>query len=262
METAINAEVAEGAEVSPGKVFLRALRVLCVLLLLLFLAQNDAVARFERQCKCKVVRDYYSDNEEMLAKLAAGATGYDLIVPGGDAVEALIRSQQLRPLDRSKLPNLKNLNPIYLDQPFDPGNRSSVPYAYTVTLIGYNTEKIRELGLPTDTWAVIFIGYSTPKEGAVLALDSMVLNKSGPRPDLAHQFIDFTLEGKSSAELTNLIGSGNPNGAALPYVMPKISANKAVFSDSEEFKRLEMFRALDCHQRRVLSRFWTEIKIR
>lgn len=321
---------------------------------------SDAtVARFEQQCTCKVVQDYYSDNEEMLAKLAAGATGYDLIVPGGDAVEALIRSHQLRPLDKSELPNLKNVNPTYLNQAFDPGNRYSVPYAYTVTLIGYNTEKMRALGLPTDTWAVIFepkylaklrgrvtvldsqrelmaaalkylghsandtdeahwqeakrlilrakpywaafnassyikeltigniwlahgysndmfqaaqdalrakrpftIGYSTPKEGAVLALDSMVLHKSGPRPDLALEFINFMLEGKNSAELTNLIGSGNPNTAALPYIDPKISANKAVFPDADAFKRLEMFRALDRHQRRVLSRIWTEIKVR
>jgi len=67
-------------------------------------------------------------------------------------VEALIRSNQLRPLDKSKLPNFDNINPIYRNQRFDPGNRYSVPYAYTVTLIGYNTEKIRALGLPTDTW--------------------------------------------------------------------------------------------------------------
>jgi spermidine/putrescine transport system substrate-binding protein len=320
---------------------------------------DETVARFEQQCKCKVVQDYYSDNEEMLAKLAAGATGYDLIVPGGDAVEALIRSKQLRLLDKAQLPNLKNINPTYLDQPFDPGNRYSVPYAYTVTLIGYNTEKMRQLRLPTNTWATIFepkylvklkgrvtvldsqrelmaaalkylgysandtdarhwqeakrlilrakpywaafnassyikeltvgniwlahgysndmfqaaqdaerarrpfaIGYATPKEGAVLALDSMVLHNSGPRPDLAHQFIDFMLEGRNSAELTNLIGSGNPNSAALPFILPKISANKAVFPDAEGFGRLEMFRALDRHQRRLLSRIWTEIKVR
>ena len=50
-----------------------------------------------------------------------------------------------------------------------------------------------------------------PKEGAVLAVDNMVIHKGAPRPDLAHKFINFMLEGKNSAELTNLIGSGNPN---------------------------------------------------
>ncbi|HEU0187817.1 MAG TPA: spermidine/putrescine ABC transporter substrate-binding protein, partial [Gallionellaceae bacterium] len=51
---------------------------------------SATIERFEAQCSCKVVQDYYSDNEEMLAKLAAGASGYDIIVPTGNAVESLI----------------------------------------------------------------------------------------------------------------------------------------------------------------------------
>ncbi len=320
---------------------------------------EQTVARFEVRCNCRVVQDYYSDNEEMLAKLAAGATGYDLIVPTGNAVEALIRQQALRPVDKSLLPNLKNIDPAYLDMPFDPGNRFSIPYAYTLTLIGYNTEKIRELGLPVDSWAVLFeprhleklrgrvtvldsqrellaaalkyLGYSAndvdeahwkqardlivrakpywaafnassyikeltvgniwlvhgysndifqadldaqkagrkfriaasiPKEGAVLSMDSMVLHKSGPRPDLAHRFIDFMLEGGNSAELTNLIGSGNPNRDARQYIRPEVARNPAVSPGPEQLARLEMLRDLDRHQRRVLSRIWTEIKLR
>jgi len=317
------------------------------------------VERFERQCSCRVEQDYYSDNEEMLAKLAAGATGYDIIVPTGNAVESLIRQHALRPLDKSRLPNLKNINPTYLNTVFDPGNIFSVPYAYTITLLGYNVEKMRELGLPTDTWAVIFepkylekvkdritvldsqrelmaaalkyLGYSAndtaeehwkqardliirakpywaafnassyikeltvgniwlvhgyssdifqanldarqagrkfsiaasiPREGAVLALDSMVLHKSGPRPDLAQQFIDFMLEGRNSAELTNLIGSGNPNLDALRYIKPEIARDESIFPDRQHLAHLEMLRDLDRNQRRVLSRMWTEIKLR
>jgi len=320
---------------------------------------DQTIARFEAECACRVKQDYYSDNEEMLAKLAAGASGYDLIVPTGNAMESLIRQNALRPLDKSLLPNLRNIDPAYLNTAFDPGNRYSVPYAYTLTLIGYNSEKIRELGLPVDSWTVIFeprylekikgrvtvldsqrellasalkyLGYaandvsemhwkaardliirakpywaafnassyikeltlgniwlvhgysndifqadldaqkagrkfrivsSIPKEGAVLALDSMVLHNSGPRPDLALRFINFMLEGKNSAELTNLIGSGNPNRDALQYIKPEIAQNPAVFPGREQLARLEMLRDLDRHQRRVLSRIWTEIKLR
>ena len=318
---------------------------------------DQTVARFEKQCVCRVVQDYYSDNEEMLAKLAAGATGYDLIVPTGNAVESLIRQHALRPLNKRLLPNLKNIAPGFLNTWFDPGNVYSVPYAFTITLIGYNSEKIHELKLPVDSWAVIFeprylekikgrvtvldsqrellaaalkyLGYSAndtdeahwkrardlilrakpywaafnassyikeltvgniwlvhgysndifqadqdakaagrkfrilasmPKEGAVLALDSMVLHKSGPRPDLALRFINFMLEGKNSAELTNLIGSGNPNTAAMQYILPAIANNPAVFP--KDVKNLEMLRDLDRNQRRVLSRIWTEIKLK
>ncbi|MEK7768552.1 MAG: hypothetical protein AAB286_02405, partial [Pseudomonadota bacterium] len=45
------------------------------------------VKRFEQSCNCKLSQDYYADNEEMLAKLAAGASGYDLIVPTGNAMD-------------------------------------------------------------------------------------------------------------------------------------------------------------------------------
>jgi spermidine/putrescine transport system substrate-binding protein len=321
---------------------------------------SDAtVVRFEAERRCKVVQDYYSDNEEMLAKLAAGASGYDLIVPTGNAVEALVRSKQLRPLDKRRLPHLANIKPAFLNAFFDPGNRYSVPYAYTVTLIGYNAEKLRELGLPTDTWAVIFepryleklkgrvtvldsqrelmaaamrylgysvndtyeakwnqardlilrakpywaafnassyikeltvgniwlahgysndmfqawrdaqkagrpfhIGYSIPKEGAVLALDSMVLHKTGQHPELAQQFIDFMLQGENSAELTNLIGSGNPNAEAMRAIAPEIAGNPAIFPSPADIKRLEMLRDLDRKHRRVLNRIWIEIKLR
>ncbi|HXZ53591.1 MAG TPA: spermidine/putrescine ABC transporter substrate-binding protein, partial [Burkholderiales bacterium] len=134
---------------------------------------DDAVTRFEALCSCRLAQDYYSDNEEMLAKLAAGATGYDLIVPTGNAVEALIRSGQLRAIDKSKIPNLNNIKPQYLNTWFDPGNRYSVPYAYSLTIIGYNVEKMRALGLPTDTWAVIFEPrYLEKVKGKVTVLDS------------------------------------------------------------------------------------------
>ena len=106
------------------------------------------------------------------------------------------------------------------------------------------------------------VEFTTPKEGAVLALDNMVLHRSGPRPDLAQAFMDFMLDGRNSAELTNLIGSGNPNQAAMPFIRPEIASNQAVFPDQEGVKKLEMLRDLDRRQRRVLNRMWVEIKLR
>ena len=321
---------------------------------------SDAtVQRFEAHCGCRLKQDYYSDNEEMLAKLEAGAVGYDLLVPTGNAVESLIRRQALRELDKLKLPNLRNVKREFLDAWFDPGNRHSVPYATSVTLIGYNTGKMQELNLPTDTWALIFepkylerikgrvtvlnsqrelmaaamkylghsvqereparweeakrlilrakpywaafsnstyikdlaigtvwvahgysndmfraqqdaaaaqrpfsIGFATPKEGAVLAVDSFVLHKSGRRPDLAHRFIDFMLAGENAADVSNLIGAGNPTAAATPHLLPEIAANPGIFPPAAELKRLEMLRDFEPKLRRTLSRMWTEIKVR
>ena len=72
----------------------------------------------------------------------------------------------------------------------------------------------------------------------------------------------FMLEGANSAELTNLIGSGNPNQAAMFHIHPEIADNRAVFPDAATLKRLEMMRDLDRKSRRVLNRIWTEIKLR
>lgn len=320
---------------------------------------DDTVQRFEAACKCRVKQDYYSDNEEMLAKLDAGATGYDVIVPTGNAVESLIRRQALRPLDKTQLPQLTNLKREFLDPWYDPGNRYSLPYATTVTLLGYNATKLAELGLPTDSWALIFepkyleklkgrvtvlnsqrelmaaamrylghsvqtrdpaqwdeakrlilrakpywatfsnstyikdlaigtiwvahgyssdmyraqqdaqdakrpfaIAFTTPKEGAVLAVDNFVLHKSGRRPDLAHQFIEFMLDGANAADISNVIGAGNPNAAATPFIDPQIADNPAIFPSAVQLQQLEMLRDFDPNTRRILSRMWTEIKVR
>ncbi len=100
----------------------------------------DAVKRFEVQCKCKVVQDYYGDNEEVIAKLSAGAKGYDVIVPTSNYVSGMAKAGWLQPLDKSKIPIFKNLMPVYLNTEFDPGNKYSAPYAMSITLIGYNEQ--------------------------------------------------------------------------------------------------------------------------
>src|SRR5437764_11422009 len=99
-----------------------------------------------------------------------------------------------------------------------------------------------------------------PKEGAVLAVDNMVIHKDAPRPDLALKFMNFMLEGKNSAELTNLIGSGNPNMDALQYIKPEIKKLPAVFPPKELQTKLDQLKDLTAAQRRIRNRMWTEIK--
>src|SRR5579859_1043477 len=133
----------------------------------------NAVKELERQCKYKVVQDFYGDNEELVAKLAAGARGYDVMVPTSNYVLGMAKAGWLQPLDKSKLPNFKNLMPTYLNTEFDPGNKYSVPYAMSITLIGYNDQKMKELGITVDSWAVIFDPKILQKiKGKVTVLDS------------------------------------------------------------------------------------------
>ncbi len=104
------------------------------------------------------------------------------------------------------------------------------------------------------------IAASIPKQVAVLALDSMVLHNSGHSPDPALQFINFILNGKNAAQLTNLIGSGNPNLDMMRYMNPEMAKDPAIFPGKNA--NLQMLRDLDLRQRRMLSRIRTEIKLR
>ena len=70
------------------------------------------------------------------------------------------------------------------------------------------------------------------------------------------------LEGQNSAELSNLIGSGNPNRAAMRFIDPEIAGDPAIFPPPAQIRRLEMLRDLGRSQRRVLNRLWLEIKLR
>ena len=104
---------------------------------------EETVKRFEAYCKCRLVQDYYSDNEELLAKLAAGATGYDVLVPTGNAVETLI-AQRRAARARQGAAAEPQEHQAGIHRPwYDPGNNYSVPYAYSITLIGYNVEKMK-----------------------------------------------------------------------------------------------------------------------
>ena len=96
----------------------------------------------------------------------------------------------------------------------------------------------------------------------MFALDNLVLHRSGRRPDLAHRFIDFLLDGRNSAALTNAIGAGNPNAEAMQHIHPDIAQNRAMFPDKAAIERMEMLHDLDRRQRRLLNRMWIEIKVR
>lgn len=131
------------------------------------------VNRFEKECKCHLSQNYFNDNEEMLAKIVAGATGYNVIVATSYAVEELAIMGKIRPLDKQKLPNLKYVDKEFLNQAYDKGNVYSVPYAYTPVFLAYNEDKMRELNINPNSWAVIFDPkYLTKLKGHITVFSS------------------------------------------------------------------------------------------
>jgi len=111
---------------------------------------DDMIECFELVSGIKVNRDEYSANEEMYAKLSAGGTSYDLVQPTDYIVSLMVRQGLLQELDQAKLPVLKNFNSDYLNFPFDPGNKYTIPYQAGTDAIVYNADTVEN---PPKSWA-------------------------------------------------------------------------------------------------------------
>lgn len=121
---------------------------------------EDTLANFEKETGIKVVYDVFDSNEVLEAKLLAGSSGYDVVVPSNPFLAKQIKAGVFQKLDKSKLPNWSNLDKDLLKalDPSDPGNQYSVPYMWGTIGIGYNVEKVKAaLGIEEiDSWAVLF----------------------------------------------------------------------------------------------------------
>ncbi|MBE3595998.1 MAG: ABC transporter substrate-binding protein [Hydrogenibacillus sp.] len=102
----------------------------------------DVLRRFEEETRIRVIYQTFDSNEAMLAKIRQGGTPFDVAVPSEYTVSRMIAEDLLIPLDHAKLPNLKNIDPLFLNLPFDPGNRYSVPYFWGTVGIAYNKDAL------------------------------------------------------------------------------------------------------------------------
>jgi len=81
---------------------------------------ENTLADFTEATGIEVKMDLYADNDELFAKLKGGNPGYDVIVPTNDYLERMIKADMVIPLDRSKIPNFANIDPLFQDATFDP----------------------------------------------------------------------------------------------------------------------------------------------
>lgn len=104
---------------------------------------ESVIEDFEKEYGIDVTVSYYSSNEDMLSKVKSEADGtYDIVQPSDYMVELMINQELLQKVDLSAIPNMSNLDPAYLDLPFDPGNTYSVPYRGGLVAIAVNTAKV------------------------------------------------------------------------------------------------------------------------
>jgi len=122
---------------------------------------ESLLAKFESETGIKVIYDTFDSNEVLETKLLAGSTGYDVVVPSGTFLSRQITAGVFKKLDKSKLPNLKNMWPDIEKRVaiYDPDNEHSVNYMWGTTGIGYNVGKVKEVlgeNAPTDSLALVF----------------------------------------------------------------------------------------------------------
>ncbi|CDF83751.1 Putrescine-binding periplasmic protein [Pseudomonas knackmussii B13] len=122
---------------------------------------EDTMAKFKAQTSINAHYDVYDSNEILDAKLMTGRSGYDVVFPSSHFMVRQIKSGALKKLDKSKLPNWKNLDPKLLQATAvnDPGNQYGFPYVWGTTGIGYNVDKVRAVlgsNQPLDSWDLIF----------------------------------------------------------------------------------------------------------
>ncbi len=127
---------------------------------------DAVVEEFRRRTGIEVTVDVYDTNEALLAKLQSGVADYDLVVPSDYMLRILGHEGLLQPLDKGRLATFANLDPRFLDKPFDPGNRYSVPYLWGTTGLGYDRKKLG----PVDSWSALF---DARHQGRVLMLDDV-----------------------------------------------------------------------------------------
>ncbi len=118
---------------------------------------QDLLDAFTEKYGVKVNYDAYSSNEELLARLQAGASGYDVIIPSDYMITVMSKLDMLEPIDLGKIPNFKNIEDSLKNPPFDPDNRYTVPYQWGTVAIAVNTEKVdKPITRFADLWDPMF----------------------------------------------------------------------------------------------------------
>lgn len=149
---------------------------------------------FEAECGVRVIYDTFASNEDLLGKLQAGATGYDLIVPSDYMVTIMIQLGMLRELDHANIPNLANLYDDFRNTPYDPGNRYSVPYQWGTAGIGYDGAQVVEA---PDSLAVFF----DPEVAQQYARRISMLNDARETIGAALKYLGYSMNSTDPAQL-------------------------------------------------------------
>ncbi|ADZ93009.1 polyamine ABC transporter substrate-binding protein [Marinomonas mediterranea] len=327
---------------------------------------EDTIPNFEERTGINVIQDVFDSNEVLEAKLLAGSSGYDLVVPSDNFLARQIKASIFAKLDKSKLPNLKYIDKKLLSvlETADPGNEHGVPYMWGSTGIGYNVDKVKEVlgdDAPVDSWDLVFkaenmkklqscgvmfldspdelyplalnyvgknpnshdrkdystdseaakvlksvrpyvrqfhssqyisalangeicvaigwsgdviqaqdraseaengvnIEYSIPKEGTQIWFDMLAIPKGAKNKEAAYKFINYLLEPKVIADISNYVAYANPNTEASQYQDEEITNNAGIYPSEEVKSNMYAQELRPMKIERSLVRMWTDLK--
>src|SRR5580692_614935 len=326
-----------------------------------YLAPNT-LSDFEKQTGIKVNASYFDTNETLETKLLAGSSGFDVVVPTASYFERQIKAGVYATLDKSKLPNLKNMDPQLMERValHDPGNAHGIIYMWGSNGIGYNEKMVRALmpDAPLDSWRLVLdpavaskvakcgisvldspaemiravysylgkdpnsqspddlaaadavltrirpyirnihsseyiealangdlciavayngdvmqardrareankgieIKYSVPKEGSILWFDMLAVPKDAPDPDSAYAFLNYMMEPKVIADVSNFKRYANANAAAQALVLPDVKNDPGIYPPPEQRQGLAVQLSDSPDQTRAVTRVWQKFK--
>ena len=175
---------------------------------------TDLVAKFEDEYGVKIVQTFYEDNETMLAQVEAGGAPYDLIVPSDYMVSTMADPEValLAKINESAVPNLANLDPLFIGMPFDPNSEYSVPYQAGTSGLGFAYEYVDDSeGI---SWGLVFDPeMSEPYAGLIT-----MLNDERETLGAALKYLGYSVNTIDQAELdeaTAILAAANERIAAF-----------------------------------------------
>jgi putrescine transport system substrate-binding protein len=322
----------------------------------------DTLAGFEKQTGITVRVSYFDNLETLESRMLTGHSGFDVVVPTGIFIQRQIRSGAYLSLDKSKLPNLANLDSVILAQValYDPGNTHGIPYMWGTAGIGYNERMLAQAlpGVPRDSSRLLFdpafaaklskcginimddpvgvvrvvlkylgrnpnaptpqdlsdvetvlskvrpyvrnidtsgdieamangdicialayngdavqarkrareakngiaIGFAIPEEGTYLWFDMLAIPKDAPHVANAYLLIDYLLNPRVIANISNAIGFANANSAAMPLLDASIASDTTIYPAPDQKQRLFVPMEPSPEQTRAITRLWQKFK--
>ena len=326
---------------------------------------EDTIANFEKKTGIKVVADVFDSNEVLEAKMLAGNSGYDIVVPSATFMARQIQAGVFQPLDRSKIPNYTGLDKGLMKtlSRLDEGNKFGIPYLWGTTGIGYNVKMVEKaLGkdAPVDSWDLVFkpenlaklkdcgvsvldsadeilplalhyvgmdpgsktasdykdskmtqllkairpsitqfhssqyisnlangdicvaigwsgdilqamdradeaengveIAYTIPVEGTSVWFDMLTIPKEAKSPDNAYKFINYLLDPKVMADISNYVWYPNGVPASKALLDEEISSNPSIYPSEEVQAKLFPLTVHGPKISKLQTRFWANLK--